>query len=863
MRAKTSAQTRRVPSATWVVLLAVVVAMLLPSAADAKKKKNRIPPDLPEYWRVWLDQEVYPLISTPQRRAFLTLETETQRLAFVERLWTLWGRQTGYGAAFRGLYQERLAFVRNEFESTIDDRARLVLIHGPPSGRQTFRCDEMFVPLDFWVWGYLPGLGENVVVLLYQPGGMGPYRLWQPFETRTVLYTFMGWQQSVNSVGSYFSRAEVVGCINGDQILRLMGAAEASLRDPKVLAAMYKMPIRREDRGVESASRRFMEFSALVDDDAEELPFSIDDGPRGRRGGMVQMGFNVAVPSENLGTTPVGGVDVVQIDIVGEISQHTRMVDRFRYLFTVPSTAEDLGLIVERYLRPGDYELRLKVEDTHSERASVSEFLFTARYPTPEELAAISAENGSSSFDAELEAELAGDTVEEDGEKQLLRLVGPRGEGVSGLHRFEAVVRDEVARVAFLLNERRVLTKNRPPFDVDLDLGPLPRLTTVTAVGFAKSGEEIARRELSLNVGRERFYLRLQPLQKNLAGGEKIRVAMEVNIPSERSLEKLDVFWNDLLLATLYGPPFEAYVEPETGSGYGYLRAMARLDDGSQAEDLEFVNIAQFGGVVDVISVELPVIVLDKAGRPVQDLGIEDFTVFEDEVEQEISHFALHREVPIRLGLIIDTSGSMEDTLPEVQRVVMGFLRDLLRPSDRAYIETFSDRPDVLASFTADFGTLENALLSLYADRSTSFYDAMILGLFQFSGVRGRRAIVVLTDGTDTASKHSYDEVLAYAQRAGITIYAVGIDLPATNVMTRYQLNKLAKVTGGRAFFLNRDAELERIYNTINRELRTQYLIAYTSSSEKSHDELREIEVEVDRSSVKVRTVAGYYPGSL
>jgi VWFA-related protein len=212
------------------------------------------------------------------------------------------------------------------------------------------------------------------------------------------------------------------------------------------------------------------------------------------------------------------------------------------------------------------------------------------------------------------------------------------------------------------------------------------------------------------------------------------------------------------------------------------------------------------------------------------------------------------------MGMVIDTSGSMEETLPTVQRVVMGFLRDLLRPRDRAYIETFSDRPDLLAGFTADFSTIENALLALYPDRATALYDAVIMGLFQFSGVTGRRAMVVLTDGEDTASKNGFDEALGYAQRMGVTVYMIGVSIPSTKVATRWQINKLASATGGRAFFVSEKSGLDRIYDEINRELRTQYLIAFTSSSEKPVDELRKIKVEVDRKGVKVRTITGYYP---
>jgi Ca-activated chloride channel family protein len=202
----------------------------------------------------------------------------------------------------------------------------------------------------------------------------------------------------------------------------------------------------------------------------------------------------------------------------------------------------------------------------------------------------------------------------------------------------------------------------------------------------------------------------------------------------------------------------------------------------------------------------------------------------------------------------------MSETLPTVQKVVLGFLRDLLRPRDRAYIEIFSDRPDMLAGFTADFQVIENALLALYADRSTAFYDAVIMGLFQFSGVTGRRAMVVLTDGEDTASKSSFDETLGYAQRMGVTIYTIGIDIGQTQIATRWQLSRLASATGGQSFFVNVGSELDRIYAEINRELRTQYVLAYTSNSEAPADQLRKIKVEVDRPRVKVRTITGYYP---
>jgi VWFA-related protein len=866
---------RKLRSAGWsrkriarALLIAVCVLGVVPSGFAASQEVKAALENLPEHWRVWLEDEVYPLITKEQRRAFLGLETEAQRQAFAERLWIMWGRQTGYGSSFRWTYEERLNFCRVEFDNTAEERARVLLIHGPPAIRYRGRCPEFFSPLEVWVWPYIEGLGEGVTVLFYQTSGMGRWRMWYSLEGRRALYNPLPGAESRGFTGGFSgSRLDSprYRCPDGDTLMNLIAAAEFWSKDPRVLQAMtqFQDP---EKAGPESASRRFMEFSALLDKDSEPLDFSVSEQSWGTRGGLIHMGFAINVDVDGLGTTPVGDVAVVQLDVIGEISRATHMVDRFRYVFSLPAAEEDLALMVERFVRPGNYSLRLKVEDVHSKLANVSEHHFTASVnPTgrpPAEVLDVVLPSLGVAATASVNVNLDGAGSEE---TPILRLVGPEGEAISGLQRFEAVLRDDqVKRVTFLVNGEAILTKNRPPFDVDLDMGPLPRLTTVSAVGYDRSGEEIMRDRLSMNVGRERFYLRLKPLTAGEAESGKVKVGVDVNIPSDVEFEKLDLFWNDKQLATLYEEPFEDWVTLEKGGGFGYLRAVATMSDGSMAEDLYFVNAPEFGTVVDVTAVELPVAVIDKdSGKPVENLSQDDFSVFEDGVKQTISHFALHRDVPVRLGIVVDTSGSMDATLPKVQEVVMGFLRDLLRPRDRAFIETFSDQADVLASFTADFVTLENALLALFADRSTALYDSIIVGLFQYSGVRGRKAMVVLTDGEDTASKYEFEDVVGYAQRAGVTIYTIAIDLSATKVVARWQLGKLAEMTGGRSFFISNKSELDRIYSEIDRELRTQYLLAYTSNSEKEPNQLRKIKVEVDRRRTKVRTISGYFPGGI
>ena len=859
---------------TRVVVCVLCLGLLSPSSAvggskkkqtESKKKQQiQLLQQVPLRWRIWLDEEVYPLITKEQRQAFLALDTDAQRRSFAERLWIVWGRQSGLGSAFRRIYEERLELARLELGNTVEDRARILLIHGPPTFRHDPHCPSYFVPMDFWVWRYIEGIGEDVVVLFYQRDLLGHWRIWTTMDGYMGLKPFGAQVGAASPMGGRFD-GPAFRCPNGDVTMRLLAAAEMWSRDARYLRAMYHFP-EVFDRGgkLESTSHRFMEFSALLDEDAEPLEFSIDKNERAARGGMVEVGFAVDVNVDGLGTTPVGDVDVVQLDVVGEItSREEVMVDKFRYLFSVPHAGDKVGLVLDRLVRPGEYQLRLKVEDVHSKHAAIKVYDFDV----DPSLAVTEADDQLGDFADEYGTGMLIGTAnevpvepEKEEEQPTLRLVGPEGDAVSGLVRFNALVRPEVSKVTFFLDNEAILTKNRPPFDIDLDIGPLPKLTAVMVVGYDASGKEIARDGYTLNVGRERFYVRLKPISVHDAEGGRIRLVAELNIPSDGELEELELFWNDEPLTSIYEPPYEASVVLNTAEQFGYLRALASLSDGSQAEDIQFVNSPRFGTVVKVTAIELPVTVLDNHGDPVTDLTIDDFTVYEDKVEQTISHFSLHRDLPVRMGIVIDTSGSMTATLPTVQRVVMGFLRDLLRPRDRAFIETFSDRPDILAGFTANFSIIENALLALYADRATALYDAVIMGLFQFSGVTGRRAMVVLSDGDDTASKNDFGDALGYAQRMGVTVYTIGINIPTTKVTTRWKISKLASVTGGRAFFVSEKSELGSIYDEINRELRTQYLIAFISNSERPPDELRKIKVEVDRNKVKVRTIIGYYP---
>ncbi len=182
-----------------------------------------------------------------------------------------------------------------------------------------------------------------------------------------------------------------------------------------------------------------------------------------------------------------------------------------------------------------------------------------------------------------------------------------------------------------------------------------------------------------------------------------------------------------------------------------------------------------------------------------------------------------------------------------------------LQPKDRAAVIVFNDAPELKVPLTNNLEVLAGGLAELDADGETALYDSLIYALYYFSGLQGKRAIILLSDGEDSSSRHSFDEALTFAQRSGAAIYSIGIGMGTKDIRARGSLEKLARLTGGDAYFISSAAELEKIYERIENELRTQYLLGYQSTQGDSQD-FRYVEVEATVDGVRARTIPGYYP---
>jgi VWFA-related protein len=271
--------------------------------------------------------------------------------------------------------------------------------------------------------------------------------------------------------------------------------------------------------------------------------------------------------------------------------------------------------------------------------------------------------------------------------------------------------------------------------------------------------------------------------------------------------------------------------------------------------------------VVDVDLVVFNVTVTDDRGRHVSGLKANDFRIRENSRLQDIKLFSAE-DVPASIGLIIDNSGSMRVRSAEVAKVALEFA-GLGNSEDELFVVSFNEKvflglpPSV--PFTKDLNQIRSALQTS-PDGLTALYDALAVGIEHLkTGTKDRKALVVLSDGADNASRHRLDDVLQIAQRSSATIYTIGIydaDNPDRNPRV---LRRIAELTGGRAYFPGSSNDLERVWRDIAREIRSQYTIGYLSSNPNRDGVFRKVVMTATRNgSRRLRVIArdGYFaPG--
>jgi Ca-activated chloride channel family protein len=282
---------------------------------------------------------------------------------------------------------------------------------------------------------------------------------------------------------------------------------------------------------------------------------------------------------------------------------------------------------------------------------------------------------------------------------------------------------------------------------------------------------------------------------------------------------------------------------------------------------------ARFHTGVDLVA--LSVAVTDGHDRFVSGLSASDFAVIEDGVPQEISFFSA-APVSMDLALLLDTSASMIDKMGIVHEAATGFVSSA-KPGDRITIVDIKDGVRVLHPLDEDLEGARAAIRSTTARGGTALYNGLYMTLKEMvrsrrdSGEVRRQALLVLSDGDDTASLVGFDDVMEVAKQSGIAIYTITFRtelqrLLASNktlaVPGEFAMRALAQETGARAFFPAAAAELSGVYGTIASELASLYSLGYTSTNPGRGGAYRRVVVKVDRPDVRIRTRSGYVAGS-
>jgi len=442
----------------------------------------------------------------------------------------------------------------------------------------------------------------------------------------------------------------------------------------------------------------------------------------------------------------------------------------------------------------------------------------------------------------------------------------PNINSFDALH-LEVAVPPGTAEVEFFHDSKMVDRRKRPPWSTRVSTREIVQQSRYRAVALDGSGRYLGEDVIVINPppGESGIEILVAPASASVQGRLPVTVAITDRIKTLR----VSLYIDDKLASSWQACPCVTDVAIKDFEDAAVLTAEVVDLQGNRFVEVVNSN-GLFSGTVRVDLVELQVQVFDSHKVPVTGLDATDFSVFEDGTEVEIAGFGTAADQPLSVLLAVDSSGSMSGIFPQVRKAVEVFCTELLEPGDRAALIRFASEIDTVVSWSSDPSDITEGLDKIVPGGYTILHDAIINSLIELQSLRGRKAVVMLSDGYDTSSFASFSDAMWFSQSMRVPLFIISLrkgdawrvakSSDPTQVRNRHQITTLAQKSGGNAYFQIPVTELSSIYSSIAQILRSQYVLWYPPPPSVA-GEFNSIEVKVAKPNLKVRTISGYYTG--
>ncbi len=774
------------------------------------------------FWDDWL-QDVGSLLGEEERLYFEILEDDAARERFAAGFW----ESRGVEALERWRRNREDA---RRLRSASPARERAVLLVGKPGSIETFpRCGALR-RLEVWTW--------EPPQLIYQ-GLSGAATQWLLFVEGTTLArgSFEPWTPGdieglTRGLASYSTAEGLIEALNDAQCIEAgalarLGEALAGASSAQELTERVPWP--RPD----TAWLELLADSERPFDGRLELSF-----PGSFTRYTILRGA-LDLPIARLAQIRAGEV-FDRITVVGDLFQGSRLVDSFEIVHHIAGTAPSDRVELEffRRLPPGGYRLHLRVADRYglglvAVDRQIEVPLMTEEAPEPAGY-------------AEGYAWLTRNELVQLNTLPSVELLPPLSDA-AGRREARAITHGgPIAEVEFRFAGERLAVDAEPPYTVRVP--DLEEDATLLAVALDPDGRSLAEDRRVVSPPDRPFQVRFGEILAAAQG-----VAVDISLPIGERVTRLECRAARRTLHESTGPPYVCPLpEPSTAD---YLTARVTLSGGDAQEDVLFLG-PRVPERVDVQLAELYLTVFDGGGRPALGIAQEDVRVWSDGGSRPVVRVESLQNLPLSVAVLMDISSSMGRSLQTAAASARDFFERVLTEGDRASLLAFNHDLHALVPFTSDFEALRFGAVGLRAWGATRLHDAMVHALFQFAGRSNRRALIVLSDGSDVGSDFPLEQVLGLAVRAGVAVYPVSLGRVGSSGADG--LERLAEASGGRSFRVGSARDLPRAYRQIEQELRAQYLVVYEPDVE---DPLTpQVEVEILRQGYGAREVRRHSP---